>query len=382
MPIDPRRIAVAVAGGSAFLHLYSPQAVLPEMAGSFGVGAAEASMVITASTLAVAATAPFTGAIADVVGRKRLIVGALLVLIVPTIMVALSESLPELIFWRFVQGLLFPPIFAVTVAYVGDEWPANEATGVIGLYASASAVGGFLGRFIPGTLSYYIGWRGGLLALTALTALCCLTVLWLLPREKQFVGAGSLGTSLRQMLGHLRNPRLLATYAVGFGVLFNFIATFTYVTFHLAAPPFSRSAAFLGSIFVVYLVGSVFALWTGPLIARIGRRPFILGVLVIWVCGLLLTLVPSIPMIVLGLIVASTCGILTQATSTGFVAITAQEGTSSAVGLYVTAFYTGGTFGGWLAGLAYDAGGWPASVVMVLAMLAVMATIVASAWKQ
>jgi predicted MFS family arabinose efflux permease len=246
MPIDPRRIAVAVAGGSAFLHLYSPQAVLPELAGSFGAGAAEASMVITASTLAVAATAPFTGAIADVVGRKRLIVGALLVLIVPTIMVALSQSLAELIFWRFVQGLLFPPIFAVTVAYVGDEWPANEATGVIGLYASASAVGGFLGRFIPGTLSTYIGWRGGLLALTALTALCFLTVLWLLPREKQFVGAGSLGTSLRQMLAHLRNPRLVATFAVGFGVLFNFIATFTYVTFHLAAPPFSRSAAFLG----------------------------------------------------------------------------------------------------------------------------------------
>ena len=57
------------------------------------------------------------------------------------------------------------------------------------------------------------------------------------------------------MLAHLRNPRLLATYAVGFGVLFNFIATFTYLSFHLAAPPFNKSPAFLGSIFVVYLVG-------------------------------------------------------------------------------------------------------------------------------
>jgi MFS transporter, YNFM family, putative membrane transport protein len=382
MSIDPRRIAVAIAGGSAFLHLYSPQAVLPEMAAAFGVGAADASMVITASTLAVAATAPFTGAVADVIGRKRLIVGAMLVLLVPTVMVALAQSLPELIFWRFVQGLLFPPIFAVTVAYVGDEWPANEATGVIGIYASASAVGGFLGRFIPGTLSHYIGWRGGLLALAALTALCCLTVLWLLPRERQFVGAGNLAASLRQMLTHLRNPRLLATYAVGFGVLFNFIATFTYVTFYLAAPPFNRSAAFLGSIFVVYLVGSGFALWTGTAIARIGRRAFVLGVLAVWAGGLLLTLVPSIPVIVLGLVVVSTCGILVQASSTSFVAITAQGGTSSAVGLYVTSFYTGGTFGGWLVGLAYESGGWPGSVATVLGMIAIMATIVSTAWKQ
>jgi predicted MFS family arabinose efflux permease len=184
------------------------------------------------------------------------------------------------------------------------------------------------------------------------------------------------------MLAHLRNPRLLATFAVGFGVLFNFIATFTYVSFHLAAPPFNRSSAFLGSIFVVYLVGSAFALWTGPLVARIGRRNFILGVLGIWVCGLLLTLAPSIPVIVLGLIVVSTCGILTQATSTSFVAITAPSGTSAAVGLYVTAFYTGGTFGGWLPGLAYEAGGWPASVMMVAGMLAIMATIVATAWRR
>ena len=75
--------------------------------------------------------------------------------------------------------------------------------------------------------------------------------------------ATDIGASLRQMLAHLRNPKLLATYAVGFGVLFNFIATFTYLSFHLAAPPFNRSPAFLGSIFVVYLVGSVASLYLG-----------------------------------------------------------------------------------------------------------------------
>ena len=77
-----------------------------------------------------------------------------------------------------------------------------------------------------------------------------------------------------------------------------------------------------------------------------------------------------------------TCGILTQASSTSFVAITAKTGTSAAVGLYVTSFYIGGTFGGWLPALAYEAGGWPYSLALVLGMLSVMALIVATWWKQ
>ena len=381
MALDPRRVAIAFAAVAAFLNLYSPQSVLPLMAQEFGVGAAEASRVITASTLAVAATAPFSGALSDLLGRKRVIVAAMLLLLVPTFMGATASTLDQLIFWRFVQGLLLPPIFTVTVAYISDEWPPNQATGVIGLYASASAAGGFLGRFIPGMLADYAGWRGGFLAIGICSALCTAGVLFLLPRETHFVRASNLGASLRQMLAHLRNPRLLATYAVGFGVLFNFLATFTYISFHLAAPPFNRSPAFLGSIFVVYLIGSAFALWTGRAIAWIGRRTFVLCVFAVWTVGLLLTLMSWEPAIILGLVVVSTCGILTQASSTSFVAMTAKDGTSAAVGLYVTSFYIGGTFGGWLPGLAYERGGWPASIVLVLGMLSIMAIVVATAWK-
>ena len=255
-----RRIAVAFCAIGAFLHLYAPQAVLPMMAREYGVGAADASLIITAGTLAVAATAPFTGALSDVIGRKRLIVAAMALLLIPATMTALAPTLNQVIFWRFVHGLLLPPIFAVTIAYIGDEWPPGEANGVFGLYASASAVGGFLGRFVPGMLTEYVGWRGGFLALACGSVICLVMVALLLTPERKFVRATDFGTSLRQMLAHLRNPRLLATYAVGFGVLFNFIATFTYLSFHLAAPPFNKSPAFLGSIFVVYLFGSVAAL--------------------------------------------------------------------------------------------------------------------------
>jgi predicted MFS family arabinose efflux permease len=382
MFLDRRSIAVAFCAIGAFLHLYAPQSVLPMMASEFGVGAADASLIITAGTLAVAFTAPFTGAVSDVLGRRRVIVIAMALLIIPATMTAFAPSFHQLVFWRFMHGLLLPPIFTVTIAYIGVEWPPGEANGVFGLYTAASSVGGFLGRFVPGMLADHFGWRGGFLALACGSVICFAVVALLLTPERKFVSANNIGTSLRQMVGHLRDRRLLAIYAVGFGVLFNFIATFTYLTFHLASPPFNRSPAFLGAIFVVYLLGAAASLWLGRAIAWLGRRIFVLCVIAAWAAGMLLSLIPWVPAIVLTLVFASVCGILTQASSTSFVAMSAKTGTSAAVGLYVTAFYVGGTFGGWLPGLAYEAGGWPYSLALVLGMLSIMALIVTTWWKQ
>lgn len=159
MAVDPRKIAVAIAGFCTFLNLYSPQALLPALAGEFGVGAAEISTIMTASTLAIALTAPFTGAIADVLGRKRVIAAAMLAVVVPTIGAAFAPDVQALVVWRFIQGLLLPPIFAVTVAYIGDEWPPAQVAGVAGIYIAGSSLGGFCGRFLPGLLSDLISWR-------------------------------------------------------------------------------------------------------------------------------------------------------------------------------------------------------------------------------
>jgi predicted MFS family arabinose efflux permease len=379
---DKRHIAVALAGLSAFLNLYSPQAVLPLLAREFDVGAADVSLIMTASTLSVALTAPFTGTIADVLGRKLVITAAVLALIVPTAMIGFSGSLEAMIFWRFVQGLLLPPVFAVTVAYIGDEWPAVEATGVTGIYVSASSLGGFLGRFLTGLLADRIGWRGAFFAIAALTAVCAIGIIMLLPRERQFVRASSFHASARQMLRHLRNPKLVGTYAVGFGVLFNFIATFTYVNFHLAAPPFNLSATLLGSIFIVYLLGTVSAPLTGRAVRRFGRRHFVIAAIGLWAGGILLTLTPWLAVVIAGLALAAAAGMVCQASSTSYVATTAQGGVSSAVGLYVTSFYVGGSVGAFLPGLIWEWGGWPSTVGLVLAMLTVMTLIVWLAWSR
>jgi predicted MFS family arabinose efflux permease len=210
---------------------------------------------------------------------------------------------------------------------------------------------------------------------------CFLVVLALLPREKKFVRASNLAASLQQMLGHLRNPKLLAIYAVGLGVLFNFMAVFTYVNFHLAAPPFNASAAFLGAIFVVYLGGSLLTPWIGFAVARLGRRNFVLGAMGLWIAGLLVMLAPSIVLIVLGLLICAVCGFLIQAASTSYVAVSARSGTSAAVGLYVMLYYIGGSLGAYLPGLTWEAAGWPAVVAMVGIMICIIAVIVARRWE-
>ena len=354
---------------------------LPELAREFAASPAEMSSVMTASAAAIALTAPFTGALADVIGRKRVITAAMLAVVIPMALIALATSLEGMIVWRFLQGLLLPPIFAVAIAYVGDEWPTAEVPAVAGLYITGASIGGFCGRFVPGVLADLVGWRSGFLTLAVLSLAGAVVVAAMLPRERSFVRSEGLGASVRQMLRHLRNPQLLATYAIGFGVLFNFIAVFTYVNFHLAAPPYSFSPTLLGAIFVTYLAGSATAPLIGWAVVRFGRRPFILGVLCVWTCGALLLLAQPLAAIIFGLLLCAVCGMLCQAISTGYVTAIAKEGRSSAVGLYVTAFYVGGSMGALLPGLAWSSAGWPACVAMALAMLAIMAAIAALAYR-
>ena len=182
-----RHLAVGLAGYCAFINLYSPQSILPLLSQEFHATAAEVSTIITVSTLAVALTAPFTGAVADVLGRKRVIVAAMFVLVIPTLMVALATSLPQLIFWRAIQGLVLPPIFAVTVAYIGDEWSTKEATTAAGIYSSGSSLGGFSGRLVTGFFADLIGWRAGFAALAAIAFVGAIGVAFLLPPERRFV---------------------------------------------------------------------------------------------------------------------------------------------------------------------------------------------------
>ncbi len=349
-----RHLAVGLAGYCAFVNLYSPQSILPLLTREFGATAAQVSSIITVSTLAVAVTAPFTGTVADVLGRKRVIVAAMFVLVVPTMMVALSNSLSALIFWRAVQGLVLPPIFAVTVAYIGDEWPHQEATTAAGIYSSGSSLGGFSGRLVTGFLADLIGWRAGFLALGGhrfcrrdrrLVPAAARTQIRALGRAAG-VGAADAGAFPQRATGR--------DFCRGLWRAVQF-----HLHVHLRELP-SRGAALQ---FVGQLAGRDFRGLSDRLGAhaldRLGGRPLraaalhgagdrAVGRRHRADAGAVAGADHSS-----GLAISAGCGLICQAVSTGYVAITAKSGRSSAVGLYVTSFYVGGSFGAALGGIAW-----------------------------
>jgi MFS transporter, YNFM family, putative membrane transport protein len=91
---------------------------------------------------------------------------------------------------------------------------------------------------------------------------------------------------------------------------------------------------------------------------------------------------PARPVIILGLVLCAGCGMICQAISTGYVTSTAHEGRSSAVGLYVSSFYFGGSVGGFVPGLAWNLAGWPGVVALTAAVLAAIATVVVTMWPR
>ena len=278
-----RHLAVGLAGYCAFINLYSPQSILPLLSQEFHATAAEVSTIITVSTLAVALTAPFTGTVADVLGRKRVIVAAMFVLVIPTLMVALVDKSPA-------AHLLARHTGAGAAADLrgdgrlyrrrmvdqgGDHRCRHLLIGIEPRRLQRAAGHRLLRR--PDRLARGFRWHSPQWRLSARSV-----SRFLLPPERRFVRSQGLLASGRQMLAHFRNGQLLATYAVGFGVLFNFICTFTFVSFHLAAAPYNLSASWLGAIFVVYIVGSVLTPWTGWAVGRFGRRHFMVGVIAVW----------------------------------------------------------------------------------------------------
>ncbi len=361
-----RDIGVAVAGFSTFINLYPTQALLPTLAQEFGTSLAQVGFTVTAALVAVALVAPFVGSISDVFGRRRLIVGAIFVLILPTLALAAAPSLGFMIVCRFIQGLLLPFIFAITVAYIADECPGAEGVRATGSYAVGTIMGGFAGRFVAGWMAELVNWRAAFVALAAMTLAAAAIVAWCLPTERNFRPVRGWRGTVASFADHLRNRQVLATCAVGFAVLFSIIAAFTYANFLLAAPPYHLGPGQLGTIFVVYLLGAVATPVAGRLTLRFGRRATLhIGVACAMV-GLLLTLAHPLPLIVLGMGLTA-AGIFTQQVlSIGYVALAARTARSTAVGLYVTTYYIGGSLGGVLPAGIWAHFGWPGCVALVL----------------
>jgi MFS family permease len=379
-PSAPRLTPVVLSGATAFLGLYATQPLLPFLARTFQASTLEVSLTVTAGTLGVALAAPVVGRLADRVGRKRVIVAAAFALATASLLAATSASLWQLIGWRFLQGVFTPGVFAVTIAYIHEQWPSSRAGAATAAYVSGTVVGGFAGRVIAGVFAADVTWRTSFVALGVLTLAAAWYLGARLPADRPHARAPREASRFTAVLDLLRNPQLTSAYAVGFGVLFSLVAMFTYVTFLLAAPPYGFSTIELGSVFVVYLVGAAITPFVGPIIDRHGHRRGIVVAAGLGIAGALLTLAGNLPAILAGLATCATGVFIAQAAATSHVASAARQDRGLAVGLYATCYYVGGSAGGSLPALFWARWGWPACVLLVVAVQAAIA-IVSIPWR-
>jgi len=372
MFIDKRQLAVGACGFCAFTNLYPVQALMPELMSHFNATAAEVGLSLAAGTLAVALTAPFAGALSDNLGRKPMILFSLATVGLVTMLTILSGSIEALIGWRFLVGFFIPGIFTTTVAYIGEEWSQKEAVETSAIYIAGTVLGGFAGRFIAGLATDFGGWQAAFVTLGVMDLLLVPLVWRWLPASQNFNPTGGVMVSLRAMAGHMRNPLLLQTFVLSFGILFTLVAVFTYVSLRLALPPFSLGTGLIGGVFAVYLLSVVITPLVGRQISRFGRAPIALAGMLISLAGLMITLGSSLFLVVLGLALFSIGIFIMQSIATGFVPQAAGFSPSAAVGLYVMIYYIGGSLGAVVPGPVWQEFGWLGCVVLVAVALLIM----------
>lgn len=377
---------MTLCGVCAFLELYCTQPLLPLLAGVFHASKTGVSMTVSAATLGVAVSAPVFGALTERLPRKRVIVLSLIGVSVPTLLTATATSLGQLIFWRFLQGILLPGIFAVVVTYIGEEWPPQRLALIMSFYVSGTALGGFLGRITSGILAQTFNWRVSFLALGTVSLAGALMVAAWLPSGRHKVlpqtQAAPRVSFPYQVQALFRSRRLVATFAVGFNVLFSLVGVFTWITFHLSAAPFSLSTTALSSLFFVYLIGLVVTPMAGYLITRVGLRAGIAGAIACSIAGVVLTLAPSLTVVIVGLTLLSSGVFVAQTASQSHLRVAAPpEARLTAAGLYLTCYYLGGTAAGVIPGVFWRLGKWPACVGFIVAMQLLALAIAVVGWR-
>jgi predicted MFS family arabinose efflux permease len=373
-------VAVFAAGVATFVNMYCTQSILPELSAAFHVTPARTGLTVTAPLLATALVAPLVGAISDRFGRKKLIFRAALLLVIPSTLLAFAQNFDTLVLLRFVQGLMLPFIFTVTVAYIADETEGSATVRLAGTYMAGTISGGFSGRMISGLATAAFGWRVALLLVAVMTLAMALAIALLMRPERRFKAVYGLRRALQSFPQHLANKRLLATYAAGFGMLFSLVAVFTFVNFRLAAPPYGLGPAALGAVFVVYLGGVVMSPLAARLAGRFGRRRVMAAACPAMLAGLAVTLASPLWVIIAGLLLTCSAIFVQQTVATGFIGPAAGQAKSTAVGLYVTFYYIGGSCGGIApAGLWRDYG-WPGCVALVALMQLIVLAVVSRWW--
>ncbi|MEU9736224.1 MFS transporter [Streptomyces sp. NPDC048002] len=368
--------ALFLAGVATFALLYSTQALLPLISGDFGVTAGEASWTVAAATGGLALFVLPMSALSERWGRRTVMTGSLAVAVTVGLLVPFAPNLTALVALRAVQGAALAGLPASATAYLAEEVRPKALVTAIGLFVAGNSVGGMSGRVITGWVAQEWGWRVAVGAIGLLAVGCAVAFRLLLPAPRHFV-AGSLRPRVlaRTVRDHLADPLLRRLYAIGALFMTVFGGVYTAIGYRLTEAPFGLAQGVVGSIFLVYLVGTVSASTAGRLVGRLGRRGALYAAGGTTAAGLLLSLADSLPLVLLGLVLITAGFFAGHAVASSAVSKTATHGRAQASALYQSAYYIGSSAGSTVGALAFHASGWAGTVGVGLLAVAGVVTI-------
>ncbi len=273
---------------------------LPAMARQFGVGLPVLKWVIVAYLLTVTVTLLPAGRLADIWGRRRIVVIGMGVLVVTSVLCALAPTVEILIGFRVLQGVGGGLVLANVMAEITAVFPKQERRKAMAVNASILALAQVTGLVLGGLLIGQLGWRSLFLVILAVSLaglILSLRILKARPRSQDrsamdWTGAvlAVVATSapflvIEQLSQQGLNPASLAILLGGAAALALFVAVEQRLAKPLLTLSLLRSRAFtFGSASAAfYFVAAVACYFLLPLYAQLvlGRSPVMSGLLIV-----------------------------------------------------------------------------------------------------
>ncbi|MFB7915126.1 MDR family MFS transporter [Streptomyces sp. NPDC056061] len=171
---------------------------MPTIVGDLG-GLAHLSWVVTAYTLATAASTPIWGKLGDMYGRKGIFLMSIVIFLIGSVLSGMAQDMGQLIGFRAVQGLGAGGLMVGVMAIIGDLVPPRERGKYQGMMAGVMAIAMIGGPLVGGTITDHLGWRWSFyinLPLGAVALAMVTTVLHLPKREHARKKVDYLGAAL------------------------------------------------------------------------------------------------------------------------------------------------------------------------------------------
>jgi DHA2 family multidrug resistance protein len=132
---------------------------LPHMQGSLSASADQMLWVLTSYIAATAVMTPFSGWLADKIGRKQLFLWSLAGFIAASMLCGLATNLTQIVLFRVLQGIAGASMMPISQAALLDMWPRDKTAQVMAVWSSVVTAAPVIGPTVGGYLTEELSWR-------------------------------------------------------------------------------------------------------------------------------------------------------------------------------------------------------------------------------